>query len=190
MQYRLPPVRPEKLSKTPEVLFIGRLQERKRIDNLLRAAASLPVQPHLVIVGDGPARSALQELASQVYPEAEFPGERVGKDLFPYFEAADLFVLPGTGGLAVQQAMAQGLPVIAAEGDGTLDTLITPENGWRVPTGDQAALTETLGMALSDFHRLRRMGTESYRIVSEEVNLEIMVSKFLEAIRTCAYRAK
>ena len=187
-----PPARPETLSGTRAVLFIGRLQERKRIDNLLRAVASLPtsLQPRLLIVGDGPARPGLQALAKQIYPRAEFPGERTGQDLEPYFEAGDIFVLPGTGGLAVQQAMAHGLPVIAAQGDGTLDSLISPDNGWRVPPGDQVALAETLTVALSDFPRLRRMGAVSYNIVSEEVNLEMMVSKFLQAIRTSAFREK
>jgi glycosyltransferase involved in cell wall biosynthesis len=168
----------------PTVLFVGRLQARKRIEDLLRAAAALPtaIQPRLQVVGDGPARPALQALAQDVYPSAEFPGECTGPDLEPYFAAADLFVLPGTGGLAVQQAMAHGLPVIAAQGDGTLDALIRPANGWRVPPSDLPALTAVLQTALSDIPRLRRMGAESYRIVAEEVNLEEMVHAFLHAL--------
>jgi len=169
---------------TPTVLFVGRLQARKRIEDLLRATAALPaaIQPRLQVVGDGPARSALQALAQEVYPSAEFPGERTGPDLEPYFAAADLFVLPGTGGLAVQQAMAHGLPVIAAQGDGTLDALIRPANGWRVPPSDLPALSAALHTALTDIPRLRRMGAESYRIVAEEVNLEIMVDTFIDAL--------
>jgi glycosyltransferase involved in cell wall biosynthesis len=168
----------------PTVLFVGRLQARKRIEDLLRAAAALPaaIQPRLQVVGDGPVRPALQALAQEIYPSAEFPGERTGPDLEPYFAAADLFVLPGTGGLAVQQAMAHGLPVIAAQGDGTLDALIRPANGWRVPPSDLPALTAVLQTALTDIPRLRRMGAESYRIVSEEVNLEEMVNAFLHAL--------
>ena len=50
-------------------------------------------------------------------------------------------MLPGTGGLAVQQAMAHGLPVIVAQGDGTQDDLVRPENGWQIPPDDLAALT-------------------------------------------------
>jgi glycosyltransferase involved in cell wall biosynthesis len=182
-----PPARPAAPHRSPTVLFVGRLQARKRIDHLLRAAAALPavLQPRLQIIGDGPARSELQALASKIYPSAEFPGERTGADLEPYFTAADLFVLPGTGGLAVQQAMAYGLPVIAAQGDGTLDALIRPTNGWRVPPSNLPALSQTLRTALEDIPRLRRMGAESYRIVAEEVNLEIMVEIFLEVLKTC-----
>jgi len=44
------------------------------------------------------------------------------------------------------------------------------------------ALTETLRLALCDAARLRRMGAESYRIVSEEINIERMVGVFVEAL--------
>jgi glycosyltransferase involved in cell wall biosynthesis len=175
---------PAPTQPVPTVLFVGRLQARKRIEDLLRAAAALPasLQPRLLVVGDGPALAELKALAQQVYPTAEFAGERTGVELEQYFAAADLFVLPGTGGLSVQQAMAHGLPVIAAQGDGTLDSLIRPANGWRVPTGDLPALRAALQEALSDLPRLHRMGTESYRIVVEEVNLEIMVDTFIDAL--------
>jgi glycosyltransferase involved in cell wall biosynthesis len=136
----------------------------------------------LWIVGDGPERESLQALAKSIYPSAEFPGSRTGPDLEPYLTDADLFVLPGTGGLAVQQAMAYGLPVIVAEGDGTQDDLVRENNGWRIPPGDLTALVEVLSDALSDVERLRRMGVESYRLVVEEVNLEAMVDVFIEAL--------
>jgi glycosyltransferase involved in cell wall biosynthesis len=166
----------------PCLLFVGRLQSRKRVDLLLRACAGLPegIQPRLVVVGDGPERSSLEQLAGQIYPSAEFPGAIHGPDLIPYYLAADLFVLPGTGGLAVQQAMSQALPVIVAEGDGTQADLVRPTNGWQIPPGDLAALLKAIQIAISDLPRLRRKGLESYRIVSEEINLEGMVDVFVE----------
>ncbi len=164
----------------PVLLFVGRLQVRKRVDALLRACAALPqsIQPRLVIVGDGPAREELVALARAVYPAAEFPGARHGDDLNLYYACADLFVLPGTGGLAVQEAMSHGLPVMVAEADGTQADLVRQTNGWLLPPNDDEALTAALIYALSDPARLRRMGEESYRIVAEEVNLEMMVEVF------------
>ena len=184
-----PPVeRPAEFMGRPGVLFVGRLQARKRIDNLLRACAALPeaLQPRLWIVGDGPARQEFEELAESVYPQAEFTGARHGSELDEYFAAADLFVLPGTGGLAVQQAMSYGLPVLVAEADGTQNDLVRPENGWLIPPDDLDALVERLQKALSDPARLRRMGTASYRIVSQEVNLEMMVDVFVQALNSVA----
>jgi glycosyltransferase involved in cell wall biosynthesis len=120
-------------------------------------------------------------LAGQIYPTAEFPGEKRGSELKDYFLRADLFVLPGTGGLAIQEAMAYGLPVIVAEGDGTQDDLVRSGNGWLIPADDENALIKTLEEALSDPKRLREMGAASFKIVQEEVNVENMVAVFVEA---------
>ncbi len=168
----------------PCVLFVGRIQARKRIPSLLKACAELPapLRPRLIVVGEGPELENVQSLARSIYPSAEFVGAKHGAKLAPYFFAADLFVLPGTGGLAVQEAMTYGLPVIVAQGDGTQDDLVRPENGWQIPPDDEAALASTLRDALSDMKRLRRMGAESYRIVAEEINLEKMVGVFVEAL--------
>ncbi|MCJ7694733.1 MAG: glycosyltransferase [Anaerolineaceae bacterium] len=178
------PVRPDRFATKPNVLFVGRLQARKRIDNLLNACATLPeaLQPELIIVGEGPAREELEAQAKQIYPSAQFTGAKFGAELNAHFIKADLFVLPGTGGLAIQQAMSFGLPVIAAEADGTQDDLIRQSNGWQIPADNLDALKQTLELALSEPARLRQMGAESYRIVCEEINLEKMVSIFLNAI--------
>jgi glycosyltransferase involved in cell wall biosynthesis len=179
-----PPARPARKERL-SLLFVGRLQARKRVDSLLRACAELEdPKPELVIVGEGPEREPLRALAGQIYPAAQFIGARHGEELRPYFAAADLFVLPGTGGLAVQEAMAHGLPVIVARGDGTQDDLVRPGNGWQIPPEDYQALVRTLRMGVSDLKRLREMGKESFRIVSEEINLERMVEAFVKALNS------
>ncbi|MBN2145953.1 MAG: glycosyltransferase [Anaerolineales bacterium] len=179
-----PPQRPDEFTGHPVVLFVGRLQARKRIDLLLQACAALPpaLQPRLLIVGDGPARPVFESMAGAVYPQAEFIGARHGAELAPYFTAADLFVLPGTGGLAVQEAMAHALPVVVARGDGTQDDLVGQGNGWQITPDSLQALSEALQQALSDPARLRRMGQESYRIVSQDANVEAMVEVFVSAL--------
>jgi glycosyltransferase involved in cell wall biosynthesis len=167
-------------------LFIGRLQARKRLDLLFKACAQQEPAPRLVIVGDGPARQEFKAQAALDYPQAEFIGAKHGMELDKYFAEADLFVLPGTGGLAVQQAMSHGLPVLVAQGDGTQEDLVREGNGWLVPPNDLQALTATLSQALSDPARLRRMGMESYRITKEEINLETMVDAFVDALNSIA----
>ena len=166
------------------ILFVGRLQARKRLEMLFTACAALPVdqQPDLVIIGDGPAHAEFEAQAKSIYPQTQFAGAKHGPKLDPYFDRADLFVLPGTGGLAVQQAMSHGLPVIVAQGDGTQEDLVRPENGWLIQPGNQQSLNTALANALSDPDRLRRMGSESYRITVEEINLEQMAANFILAI--------
>ncbi|MCE9645477.1 MAG: glycosyltransferase family 4 protein [Chloroflexi bacterium] len=168
----------------PTILFVGRLQARKRVDHLLRACADMQSAPRLIIVGDGPESAALQSLARDVYPAAEFAGAKHGSELKPFFAEADLFVLPGTGGLAVQEAMSYGLPVIVAKGDGTQDDLVREGNGWQIPPDDYGALVAAMKNALSDAARLRVMGNESFRIVSEEINIQRMVDVFVNALNS------
>jgi glycosyltransferase involved in cell wall biosynthesis len=189
-----PPPHPLPQRPTPEkgepltLLFVGRLQERKRVDNLIKACAQLPasLQPKLVIAGDGPAFESLRSLAAVHYPRTQFTGALYGQALAEQFHKADIFALPGTGGLAVQQAMSYGLPVIAAQADGTQADLVRPENGWQIPPDDTPALKATLEQALANVSKLRQMGENSYRIVAEEINLEQMVDVFLDVMNRCA----
>lgn len=168
------------------LLFVGRLQERKNLEVLFEACAALPqeLQPSIAVVGDGPDRVRLETIAQKTYPEVQFIGARHGAELEPFFTKADLFVLPGTGGLAVQQAMAHALPVIVGQADGTQGELVRAENGWVLPDSTSATLAATLTNALSDVKKLRIMGLASYRIVSEEVNIEAMVDSFSKAVKS------
>lgn len=179
----------EEVERTPasgrpaRVLFVGRLQERKRVDMLLRACARVAGALELRIVGDGPARPQLERLAESVLPQAEFDGVLTGAPLEEAFRWADLFVLPGTGGLAVQQAMAHGLPVIVAQGDGTQRDLVDESNGWLVPPGDLEPLAETLHQALEEPEDLLERGRASRARVEQRVNLDAMVATFVRALR-------
>jgi glycosyltransferase involved in cell wall biosynthesis len=179
-----PPARPALAGRPARILFVGRLQPRKRLDLLLRACAAARPGPDLVVVGEGPARADLERLAAQVYSRAHFAGAQRGQALNDLFDQADLFVLPGTGGLAVQQAMAHGLPVIVSEGDGTQSDLVRPGNGWLVPEGDLDGLIGALSQALASPERLQAMGRESHRIVAEEINIDAMTRVFVEALNT------
>ena len=177
-----PPLRSGKKSGPMNILFVGRIQKRKKLDRLFHACAELAQKPNIVVVGDGPDKPYFEFLAAKIYPGAVFVGAKYGDELRQYYANADLFVLPGTGGLAVQQAMANGLPVIVAQGDGTQDDLVRPGNGWLIPPDDQSALKSTLKDALSDLPRLRKMGAESFRITFEEINIDTMAEKFINAL--------
>lgn len=187
------PNRPERFfADKPVVLFVGRLQQRKRVDDLIRACAALSadLQPALWIVGDGPMRMELEALADQIYPQTVFYGAVHGAELDLKFNRADLFVLPGTGGLAVQQAMSFSLPVIVGQADGTQVDLVRPENGWSMIAGSVESLAQALKVALSDPVALRKMGKESFRIVRDEINLENMVQAFVQAVNSIIGKAQ
>jgi glycosyltransferase involved in cell wall biosynthesis len=176
------------LDPRPVILFVGRLQPRKRVENLLRACARLEDACQLLIVGDGPERMRLERIAAEVFPAARFTGDLRGEELGRCFLAADLFIMPGTGGLALQEAMLYGKPVAAAEADGSQKDLIREgENGWLLPPGDEAALLRVMREALAHPRRLENMGTASRKIIREKATMEKMVDGFVKAIRFAAH---
>jgi glycosyltransferase involved in cell wall biosynthesis len=178
-----PPVRTAPARRSLRILFVGRLQRRKRVDSLLAACATLGPAPDLWIVGDGPDRRRLVSIAASQFPTAIFTGAVHGEELGALLEAADLFVLPGTGGLALQQALARALPVIAAEGDGSQEDMVTPDNGWLIPPDRTPALTAALHAALENPRRLAAMGRASLRLAQTRFSPQVMLDVFVQALR-------
>ena len=181
------PQRPDSFGERPRILFVGRLYEGKRLDLLFEAVSQMPAstRPSIEVVGDGPGTEAIKQQAESMLPgEVVFRGSLYGDELADAFKAADLFVLPGLGGLAIQEAMSWALPVISAEGDGTQFDLVREHNGWLMNPGEVSSLRDCLDDAFSDCARLRRFGLEGYRIVDEELNLEQMIHEFVVALRS------
>jgi glycosyltransferase involved in cell wall biosynthesis len=137
-----------------------------------------------VIVGDGPERSALEQLAAERFPRTRFLGHLEGDSLSIAFGASDVFVLPGTGGLAIYEAMAHGKPVIVGQGDGTESDLVyNGRNGCHVSPGDVGALTSAIQAYLRQPELVIKAGQESRRIVEEEVSIDRMSSAFVHALQ-------
>ena len=105
------------------LLYVGRLLELKGVDIALRAVRQLKQwQPDVrfTIVGDGPSRSRLAKLAEtlKIAENVEWVGWVPQHAMQDYYRSADLFVFPGlrdSGGTAVLEAMAHGLPVVCTE---------------------------------------------------------------------------
>lgn len=119
----------------PILLYVGRVSHEKGIDDFLK----LKTPGTKLVVGDGPARAALE----RQYPDAVFLGYRKGEPLGEVYAAADLFVFPSrtdTFGIVVIEALASGLPVAAYPVTGPMDIVTRDELG---------ALDEDLGRAVT-----------------------------------------
>ena len=109
----------------PTIGYVGALGMGKGVERLIELHAELRHRGHdvhTVIVGDGPGRRALEARAAGL-EGVHFPG-RIVSGVDPYFAMADVFVLPGLGGLAINQAMANRLPVLCTRADGTERDLV------------------------------------------------------------------
>ena len=178
-----PPERSNQFTAVPKIITIGRLIESKGFDRLIDAASILQqkgIKLQVWIVGDGPDRTRLEKLSGDIKAPVEFLGRKTGEDLSRICEQSDLFVLPGLGGLAIQEAMTFALPIIVTEADGTEVDLVR-ENGWVVKKNDVDKLANAIQLAIRDPQSLRLRGLESYRIVQEEINLEMMAERFVQS---------
>lgn len=178
-----------------QVIFVGRLIESKRVHILLRAFARARLKAtdaHLLIVGDGPARSSLEALSESLSlaGSVEFRGN-VGekKPLAKLLASSGCFVLPGYGGLAINEAMAAGLAIVCSRGDGTEKHLVRDgENGYLIPWEDEDTMTNKIITLLSDPEQTRRMGEQSYRLITQSFSLTNMVNKYVLALSRNAER--
>jgi phosphatidylinositol alpha 1,6-mannosyltransferase len=170
-RYRAAPQPP---GTVPIVLFVGRLDQEKRVDELIRAFAALPagVPGQLEIVGDGARREDWTALAAGlgIADRVRFRGFVSEEELLEAYARAAVFCMPGVAelqSLATLEAMAAGTPVIAADAM-ALPHLVRPgRNGWLYTPGDVPELATRLAALLGDAGVRRRMGAASREIVSE-----------------------
>lgn len=139
------------------IAFLGRLVMEKGLDVFAEAIIALRKlqAPHKVLViGDGPAR----EWFEKALPGGIFVGFQTGRDLGRALASADIFLNPSiteTFGNVTLEAMASGLPVVAASATGASSLVVDGETGRLVPPGDAAAFAEALApYCTDDSHRL------------------------------------
>jgi glycosyltransferase involved in cell wall biosynthesis len=146
------------------ILFAGKLQSKKNPDLLLGAFSTLEDGAHLVFVGNGERESILKEKAKTRKNVHFMPFQN--QSIMPaVYRLGDVFVLPSRGpeetwGLALNEAMASARPIIASSNvGGTRDLVLTNENGWSFPSGDEKGLRAILRQAVGRGPMgLRQMG--------------------------------
>jgi glycosyltransferase involved in cell wall biosynthesis len=159
----------------PVILFVGRLAEKKGVHYLLQAMAAPELRRlscHLVVVGDGPERMALERLGMELKLDSfvHFLGPLDHTALPELYASADLFCAPSVvarsgdvDGLptVILEASASGLPCISSPVGGIGDFIESGKNGLLVPPADVPKLSEALGSLLNDPIRRGTMAREA-----------------------------
>jgi glycosyltransferase involved in cell wall biosynthesis len=173
------------------VLFVGRMVEAKRLPLLMHSLSVLArdhssLQWRALLVGDGPERENIESLAMElgIADRLSFAGALHGaQNLITWFRAADLFVLPGKGGLALNEAISYGLPVLLTSADGTeADMVEQGVNGYILPGAGPEDIAKAIARLAGDPELREKMCKASLDIAATRSNLTKMTAGFLEAI--------
>lgn len=120
------------------LVFVGRLAEEKRVEELLRFRAGMgPGKVTLLLVGDGPDRNRLESVAADLglgVPDVVFAGMVPAEQVADWYQLGDLFVSASTSetqGLTYAEALAAGVPVLCRADPCLLGVVRDGENGWQ-----------------------------------------------------------
>lgn len=137
------------------LVVVGRLTRQKRVDLALRALALLPATVRLRIVGDGPERQALEQVAREVGVDSRvtFTGAVTPADVATFLGDADVAIFPAVGegfGLAAAEALMAGVPVVACHDGGGVLTVVPPDGAGRRVSPEPAAIALGIEELLQD----------------------------------------
>jgi glycosyltransferase involved in cell wall biosynthesis len=175
---------------SPWLLAIAMMREDVKRDSYLllaRALARLKDRPwQLLVVGDGPARVEIEsELLRLGRERVRLAGAMAEPDLPACCAAADLFVWPAIReayGLAILEAEASGVPVVAGRDGGVEEVVRDGVTGILTPPRDLEAFASATASLLDDPERRRAMGDRAARFVADERNLSGAAATLASAI--------
>jgi len=169
----------KKINKERSILFVGKLISRKRPMDLLKAynkfinlkTEKLKNKINLVFIGDGVLQSAMEQYVKENnLRDVYFAGFKNQSEISLYYANADLLVVASEldpSPKVVNEAMNFSLPIIVSDKVGTaLDLIKNGENGFIYPVGDIEALAGCLEKTLADKTIFKKMGAQSFNMVS------------------------
>jgi len=145
------------------LLYVGRLTQQKGVEHLLYALSAMRTPALLDIVGDGPNRQSLVQLAQQlgVAARIRWHGQLSQSELPRLYQQAAAIVLPSVDeglGLVAVEALLCETPVVAFDSGGLRDVIQHEKTGLLVQPGDRTALANTLDDLLGRDGRASQLG--------------------------------
>jgi len=172
-----------------KVLFVGRLVEKKGCEYLIRAME--PIQKampevELVMVGDGPLRRPLENLARSLLRRFTFTGPQPGTTVRDWMSKAAVLCTPSiiaaSGdaegfGMVFIEAQSSGLPVVSFSSGGIPEAVKHGESGYLAPEKDWRALSDYIARLLVDEELWARFSRAGRSLVEKAFNLKMQTAK-------------
>jgi glycosyltransferase involved in cell wall biosynthesis len=176
------------IEKHPEVgsrkilLFVGAVLAEKRIEIILDAMDRLARKDIVfVLVGDGDHLPSIRAACAR-RRDVILAGSVV-EGVGAYFDAAEMYLLPGTGGLGINEAMAHSLPIISGFADGSADDLVIDgKNGFRLRDGTAEELADRIVRILDDSAMAARMGRTSREWITGKFCFKEFIDRIMSAL--------
>jgi colanic acid/amylovoran biosynthesis glycosyltransferase len=184
---------PASTERDPIILFVGRLVERKGAEFLIQAVAEVQKElpaAELVVVGDGPLRADLEQLAKQSLRRYRFLGVLNHAEVGEWMNRASLFCAPSVKirsgeeegfGMVYAEAMAMEKPVVAFDSGGISEVVSHGQTGFLAPERDWRTLAEYLSILMQDAGLRKRFGVAGRERVVRTFDLD-QRTKVLETI--------
>jgi glycosyltransferase involved in cell wall biosynthesis len=163
----------------PLIIHVNRLSEEKRVDVLLDAVAEMKSDAHVALMGTGPAEADLRAQVErlQIGDHVSFLGYVRDADLLSLRRSSELFVIPSEAdlqSLATMEAMACGLPVIAANSYALPELVHHGENGFLFQPGNSQELAAKIDLLLADAPLRTKMGARGLQIIATHDRVRIL----------------
>jgi phosphatidylinositol alpha 1,6-mannosyltransferase len=163
----------------PLILSVSRLSQEKRIDVLIDAVAKMTQDAHIAIASTGPAEADLRARVEELNltNRTSFLGFIPDKVLAPLYRLADVFAIPSEAelqSLATMEAMASGLPIVAADAYALPELVHHNLNGFLFQRGNSDELAQYLDVLVTDMELRRQMGLKSLEIIARHDRTQIL----------------
>jgi glycosyltransferase involved in cell wall biosynthesis len=179
-----PPNDPRLIQRKPgpvtRLISVGRLLDWKRFDMAILATGRCD-GVELTIVGDGPERKSLENLAARTCPDkVRFLGLVDKNRVYEELLKSDIFILPSIAdafGNVYVEAMACGLPVIAAKAGGVWESIENNVNGFLVQPDNLDEMVDKVNF-LKDVKERKKMSKEALRLFEEKFTWPILYEQY------------
>jgi glycosyltransferase involved in cell wall biosynthesis len=163
----------------PLVLHVNRLSEEKRLNVLLDAVPKMKAKAHIVLAGEGPEKEELQNQVKRLNIEdrVSFLGFVRDSDLLALRHSAQVFAIPSEAELqsiATMEALACGLPVVAADAYALPELVHHGKNGFLFQPGNSYEMASQLDTILSDDSMREQMSKASLEIIGKHDRLRVL----------------
>ena len=164
------------------ILYISRMMPYKRVNLLMEAFKDLE---DIAVVMVGPGFSEQQKELCDAHSNLYYLGEKYGTDVDEIYKMGDVFSTPGHIGLAMNESLFWGLPVVLLNGKHAPEIYYMKNRITGYLAKDEKEFREYMINLLHDDKRLKEMSTACLDVYKKEVSIDRMYQGFIDAIKYC-----